>query len=176
MKLDENTESELPSKTRRKLEAQELQDLGEKLTTFNDQKLSKLPLPNDLLSAVKEFQRLPNSHGARRRQLQFIGKKMRKCNFQELLDAIERIERSEHSAPQLVERKPEIEKLTELTRWRDEILSQGDSAIIQAMQSYPDLDRQKLRRLYREFSRAEVSRRAEITLTLTDCLASCIKP
>ena len=73
MKFEPNTELDLPSKTRLKQDATDLQQLGQKLTTYSSAVLRKLPLNEVLISAIEEYNRLPNSHGARRRQLQFIG-------------------------------------------------------------------------------------------------------
>jgi ribosome-associated protein len=65
------------SKTQRKKEAQDLKELGKELTKFTAQQLQSLPLSDKLIAELLEFNRLPNSHGAKKRQLQFIGKLMR---------------------------------------------------------------------------------------------------
>ena len=69
MEEDQFDESD-PSKTQLKKLATELQGLGQQLTTFKTSDLDRLPLSDRLRSAVVEFKRLPNSHGAKRRQLQ----------------------------------------------------------------------------------------------------------
>jgi len=65
-----------PSKTRRKHEMLELQELGVELTSLDDQALRALDLPEALLDAVAQARRI-TKHEARRRQLQYIGKLMR---------------------------------------------------------------------------------------------------
>lgn len=65
------------SKSRRKRDMTALQEMGERLTTLGAAVLKKCDLPEFLAVAIAEYRRLPNSHGARKRQLQYIGKLMR---------------------------------------------------------------------------------------------------
>ena len=69
-----------PSKSELKRTAHAQQALGERLTRLAIRQLKTLELPEALLEALDEFHRLPKSHLARRRQLQFIGKLMRDIN------------------------------------------------------------------------------------------------
>jgi ribosome-associated protein len=74
---EEFTEPEQrPSKTRRKEEMHELQDLGAALVDLSPGQLKRINLPEDLLAAVRDWQRF-TKHEAKRRQLQYIGKLMR---------------------------------------------------------------------------------------------------
>lgn len=66
-----------PSKSQRKRDSNALQELGAKLTGLTPAALKKCALPEAVLDAIKEYKRLPNKHGARNRQMQFIGKVMR---------------------------------------------------------------------------------------------------
>ena len=65
---------EPPSKSQVKRDMIGIQKLGEDLTTLGKKQLDKLPISDSLRAALNEYSRLPNSHEARRRQLQFIGK------------------------------------------------------------------------------------------------------
>lgn len=65
-----------PSKTRRKEAMHELQDLGAALVELSPGQLKRIDLPEEILEAVKDWQRF-TKHEARRRQLQYIGKLMR---------------------------------------------------------------------------------------------------
>jgi len=74
---EEFTEPEQrPSKTRRKEAMHELQDLGAALVELSPGQLKRINLPEDLLAAVRDWQRF-TKHEAKRRQLQYIGKLMR---------------------------------------------------------------------------------------------------
>src|SRR5690606_24999122 len=72
------------SKSVQKRASEALQDLGAQLTDCDPATLEKCDLPTELLAAVQEYKRLPNKHGALRRQLQFIGKLMRKLDDETL--------------------------------------------------------------------------------------------
>lgn len=75
-----------PSKSQRKREATALQDLGEHLVKLTSAQLRRVPLPDDLLSAVRAAQAI-TQRGAHKRQLQLIGKLMRRLDDPET-DAI----------------------------------------------------------------------------------------
>jgi len=64
------------SKTQLKHEMLMLQALGEKLVKLKREQLAKIPLDEQLLTAIYEAQAI-KSRGALRRQLQYIGRLMR---------------------------------------------------------------------------------------------------
>jgi ribosome-associated protein len=65
-----------PSKSQRKRDAYALQALGVQLIALSVVQLARLDLPEALHEAVVAAQRM-RSHGARTRQIQYIGKVMR---------------------------------------------------------------------------------------------------
>jgi ribosomal 50S subunit-associated protein YjgA (DUF615 family) len=65
-----------PSKTQRKRDAHALQALGVQLVALSILQIARLDLPEALHEAVVTAQRM-RSHGARTRQMQYIGKLMR---------------------------------------------------------------------------------------------------
>jgi ribosome-associated protein len=71
-----------PSKSQRKREATALQGLGEHLVKLSSAQLRRVPLPDDLLSAVRAAQAI-TQRGAHKRQLQLIGKLMRRLDDSE---------------------------------------------------------------------------------------------
>jgi ribosome-associated protein len=66
-----------PSKSQRKREANALQALGEQLVKCTPTQLSRIPLPDELLAAVGMAQTI-SQRGGHKRQLQYIGKLMRR--------------------------------------------------------------------------------------------------
>jgi ribosome-associated protein len=76
-----------PSRTARKKASEELQRIGEGLLSQRAGALDELHLPEKLRDAIAEAQRLDN-FGAKRRQLQFIGKLMRGLE-PEVLEAVQ---------------------------------------------------------------------------------------
>mgnify|MGYP000995071094 FL=1 len=79
-------ELEGPSKSQRKRDATALQDLGAQLVKLTSAQLNRIPLPDDLLAAVRAAQAMPQ-RGAHKRQLQYIGKLMRQINDPEPIRA-----------------------------------------------------------------------------------------
>jgi len=78
------------SRTRKKNEDRALKRLGEQLVALPVGQLETMELPDELLTAI-EFARKIRSHGARRRQIQYIGVLMRLIDPQPIETALERI-------------------------------------------------------------------------------------
>ena len=68
-----------PSKSQRKREALALQELGETLVDLKPAQLGKMPLPEELREAVLAARQM-TQRGARKRQLQYIGRLMREID------------------------------------------------------------------------------------------------
>ena len=83
-------DKEYKSRTRKKNEDRALQRLGEQLVALPFGQLETMELPEELLSAI-EFARKIKSHGARRRQIQYIGALMRRIDPKPIETALERI-------------------------------------------------------------------------------------
>ena len=161
MKYKPDTELELPSKTQLKQDATDLQQLGQKLTSYSSAVLRKLSLNGVVISALEEFNRLPNSHGARRRQLQFIGKLMRNLDYDAVMKSIDDLE----SGHLRKKKKPSAAKLL-----CEAILESGDAEINVALEQYPQLNRQTIRQLYREHNRAAETSRDKFKTKLQNYL------
>ena len=142
---NEVQKEELPSRTRLKKEANEMQALGEQLLEFKTTDLNKIPLPDRVRSAIAEYNRLPNSHGARKRQKQYIGKVMRDCDGVEIKKAISALQTPIPARPQ---KRNLIAELVEM------VIENGDEGINRILAEQPVLQRQVLRQLHREFSKA----------------------
>src|SRR5687768_16888864 len=76
-----------PSRTARKNASTELQKTGEALLALRPERLAQLELPERLRDAIVEAKRL-TQFGAKRRQMQFIGKLMRKLD-PDVLEAVD---------------------------------------------------------------------------------------
>jgi ribosome-associated protein len=87
-------DSGVPSRTQRKNESEELQKIGERLSALRMDTIAELSLPEKLEDAIREAKRISN-FGAKRRQVQFIGKLMRQLDRQ-TLDAVNAALRAEH--------------------------------------------------------------------------------
>ncbi|MCY7354932.1 MAG: DUF615 domain-containing protein [Lysobacter sp.] len=131
-----------PSRSEQRRGALEIFELGEKLVALSAVQLSKLPIPDDLLPHIHETQSIP-SHIARKRQLQFLAKQMRRED-DETLDAI----RDALDAGGEASRR-ETAQLHQVEAWRERLLADGDSALTELLAAYPTSDRQHLRQLVR---------------------------
>ena len=83
-------DTDYKSKTRRKNEDKALQRLGEQLVALPFGQLEIMGLPDELLTAIELARRI-KSHGARRRQIQYIGVLMRHIDPQPIETALDRI-------------------------------------------------------------------------------------
>ena len=83
-------DTDYKSRTRKKNEDRALQRLGEQLVALSFGQLEAMELPDELLAAI-ELARKIRSHGARRRQIQYIRALMRHIDRQPIETALERI-------------------------------------------------------------------------------------
>lgn len=127
-----------PSKSQRKRESTALQDLGAELVELSPERLKKIEMPDNLREALREAQRI-TAHGARRRQLQLIGKIMRSVDPAPLQAALDEVKGLSAAA---TARQHRLEKL------RERLLA-DDSAFAELATDYPGADIQKLRQLRR---------------------------
>lgn len=134
-------EYERPSKSELKRQVNELQKLGEQLVDEPRDRVKRVPMPEDVKDAILECQTITN-HEGRRRQLQFVGKKMRGLTEEEV-DVIRRTIDSWKGAS-----KAETAALHALERRREKLLA-DDKALTQLLAEHPELDAQHLRTLIR---------------------------
>ena len=151
------------SKTQRKKDALALQALGDKLTYFSPSQLSKLPLTEAVIAAIGEYNLLPKNHGARKRQLQLIGRLMRSCDYEIVSLAMEQLPRNDAQEPQDLRNSRDLS---------EKILTEGNAEINAAIKEHGNLDRQKLRRLYREYHKGNEAQQQIIRSKLTNYLAN----
>jgi ribosome-associated protein len=132
-----------PSRTRRKLEDQALQDLGEALVVVGEGRLGELDLPERLREAIMQARGI-SKFGALRRQMQYIGRLMREegdaQTIRKRLDAWNGISLDETARLHLIE------------RWRLKLLK-DDKALEELIADYPRADVRQLRTLIRNTRR-----------------------
>lgn len=134
-------EYDRPSKSQLKREMTALQKLGEELLSESRERIKRLPIPEDVRDAILECQSIKN-HEGRRRQLQFVGKKMRGLEEEEVA-AVQRMLDSWRGAS-----KADTAALHALERRRDRLLK-DDDALTELLTEYPQADVQQLRTLIR---------------------------
>lgn len=129
---DEN----LISKTRRKRQAHDLQDLGKALTRLRGDQLARIEMPDDLREAVADC-RAMTKHEAIRRQLQYIGRIMRDMDCAPVAAQLEALHAPSH-------RQTALFHLAE--RWRTDILADPGN-VERFVEEHPAADAKRLRDL-----------------------------
>ena len=130
------------SRSQNRREALEVLALGEKLVDLTPAQLARLPIPEGLLEHIEYTKRI-TSHGARKRQLAFLAKQMRR-EEDETLEAI----RDAMDANSETSRR-EVAIMHRIERWRERLLADGDAALSELLDEHPEADRQELRTLVR---------------------------
>jgi ribosome-associated protein len=129
-------EDDFISKTRRKRQMKDLQDLGAALVQLSKEQLSRIDMPESLREAVMDCRGI-TKHEARRRQMQYIGRIMRDIDAGPIAAQLAEIE-----APS--RRQTALFHVAE--RWRTDLLQQPD-AIARFVKEYPGADPHRLREL-----------------------------
>lgn len=132
-------DNDFVSKSQRKRDMQQLQALGEQLTQLSASQLQKLTLPEELLNAIIEAQQI-KARGAHKRQLQYIGRLMRDIDPQPIRQQLDELQMHSAAASR---------HFHQLEQWRERLLAEGDEAVSQLVQEYPETDIQHLRQLLR---------------------------
>jgi ribosome-associated protein len=134
---DDDGSYERPSKSLRKRQSDDLQQLGEALIELSESELEALPLPEQLRDAVVLARRI-TAHGGLYRQKQYIGKLMRKIDAEPIREALE--------AKQNRERVEAI-RFHRIEQWRDRLLSEGAEGVTALAAEFPHVDSKAIGKL-----------------------------
>ena len=136
-------EDDFISKTRRKREMREVQDLGAALVLLTPEQLARFDLPETLREAIAACRDI-TKHEARRRQMQWIGKLMRHVDPAPIAQQLAGL-----NAPS----RQQTALFHVAEKWRDELVAEP-LAIERFAREFPHADNHKLRALA-EAARAE---------------------
>ena len=128
------------SKSQRKREALAVRSLAAELIAMDVALLRRMPLDDELLGAILEGRRI-HSNIARKRQLQYIAKLLRREDIEPIAAAIDACR---NEARQLTARHHRTEA------WRDRLLARGDEALSELMPLRPELEARTIRQLVRK--------------------------
>ncbi len=149
--FSDNLPEEQLSKTRRKKNMHALQELGETLTTLPPALLAKCNLPAELLQAITEYKRIPDKRGAKKRQMQFIGRVMRDVDAEPILQVLKE---------QGQQAELEKRRFHHLDEVREQLLA-GDQAMLdELIRDFDDFDIQYARALIRQAQKEQVDNKA----------------
>jgi ribosome-associated protein len=131
-----------PSKSQRKRDMHAVQKLGETLVALDAGRLGRIDLPESLRTAIVEAKRI-TAHEGRRRQLQYIGKLMRRVEPEAIQRQLDAVTGDSRAAVALMHR---------CERLRDALIA-DDDALTQLVAEVPQLDVQQLRTTIRSARR-----------------------
>ncbi len=135
---EEAEEFDRPSKSQLKRDMEALQDMGGELIAISPQRLDKLALPDNLRIALRDARRI-TQNGAKRRQLQYIGKLMRNVDVAPIKAMLDEIKGKSDAANA---------RMHQLERWRTQLL-ENEEIVGDIARQYPAADIQQLRQLRR---------------------------
>jgi ribosome-associated protein len=140
---DEDTGEFLSSsRSQQRRDALDVLALAQRLVALDAGTLAKLPIPEYLHPHIADTRRI-TSHIARKRQLAFLAKQMRRED-DATLDAIrDALDAGGEAARQ------ETALLHRAETWRDRLLDESDAALAELLAEHPHADRQRLRQLVR---------------------------
>ena len=136
-------ESKFISKSQRRRDALETKSLASDLINLNAARLAQLPLEENVRDAVEEARQI-RSHVARKRQLQYLAKLLRRSDTAVIRETIESFQ---NEARQLTARQHRVEN------WRDFLVESGDTALGKLLELRREADGQAIRQLIRNVQR-----------------------
>ncbi|MFC4701347.1 ribosome biogenesis factor YjgA [Glaciecola siphonariae] len=137
---EEYSATEFTSKTQLKQASEALKKLGLELVGLTKGEREKMPLDDELDSALEVASKINRKKEGFRRQIQLIGKLLRQRDVAPIRLAIDKL-RNAHTHS--------VKAFHGLERTRDTLIKEGDDAVQALMAEHPQLDRQKLRQLIR---------------------------
>jgi len=135
-----------PSKSQRKRDSHALQALGERLVELAPSALARLDLPPELVEAVVAARKITSREG-RRRQIQYVGKIMRRIDGESVRAQLD-VGDAQHRAETAVMHAAE--------RWRDALIAAPDR-LAEFLDRYPQALSRDLHPMVRAAA-AEVAR------------------
>jgi ribosome-associated protein len=127
------------SKTQRRREALELKSLASRLINLSPARLARVPLDGPLRASIEEARQI-RSNVARKRQLQYVAKLLRRLDPEPIVRIMNDFD---NEARQLNARHHRSED------WRDYLLESGDRALGELIGHRHDVDAQAIRTLIR---------------------------
>jgi len=131
------------SKSQRRRDALELKSLASQLIGLSPSKLAEVPLDDSLREEIERARDI-RSNVARKRQLQFVAKLLRREDPDPIVAALDSFD---NEAGQLTARQHRCEA------WRDRLVEDGDPAVGALLERRRDADAQAIRQLVRNARR-----------------------
>lgn len=128
-------DEEIKSKSQKKRDAVQLQQIGIELSGLSEENLDQIPLPDNLREALRVYRSI-KSNGAKKRQAQLIGKLMRAADSEPIIEAYELI---------LADGSAQTADFHALEVWRERLINEGKDALTDFIEQHQSVDVQILR-------------------------------
>ncbi|WP_105214892.1 ribosome biogenesis factor YjgA [Pseudoalteromonas sp. T1lg22] len=130
------------SKSELKRDAMEYHELGIEIANLSKKQREKLPLSPDLEAAMELADRLKDKKDAYRRHLNYIAKTLRSTtNVEDIHQAMAIITNKNNQKDVII---------NHIEQTRDDLIAQGDAGLNPLLETYPQLERQRMRQLIRQ--------------------------
>ncbi len=140
------------SKTQRKAEMAELQELGIAIAQLPEKLVASFSLSDVLHKAINDYKKIKHKN-ALRRQSQFIGKLMRSENTEAIKQQWELLQEERHR---------ETRQFHLVEQWRDRLIHEGPPALNDFLENYPETSRQQLLQNLRAIAQERTSEKAPV--------------
>ena len=134
-------EEELKSKTQIKNEMLALQALGRKIVELSKSQRARLPLDENMLTALALADKIKGKHDALNRHVQHIGKILREADIEGIHKVLD-ILANKH--------QQETMKFHHLEELRDKLIAGNNDDVEALLSKCPNMERQKLKQLIRQ--------------------------
>lgn len=131
-----------PSRSQLRRDALDIFKLAEALVVLGEAELARVPLAGDLRDEVQRTRTI-TSHIARKRQIQFLAKQLRKLDEEDIAAIRSVLGANRDKAHR------ETAAMHRIETWRERLLDEGDDALAEFIALHPRADRQHLRQLAR---------------------------
>ncbi len=132
-----------PSRSQQRRDALALLALTGRLVELPAARLARLELAEEVREEIDSYRQM-RAHGARKRQLAFIAKKLRQCDNDELASLRAALDGDRHQQGQ------ETAAMHRLEALRAQLLAGDEDALSTFIATHPGVDRQHLRSLLRK--------------------------
>ena len=131
-----------PSRSEQRRAALDVLALAGQLADLSPVQLARLPVPEALLPHIADARRI-TAHVARKRQVAFLAKQMRREDDAALAAIRDALDAGGEAG------RRETALLHRAEAWRERLLAEGDAAFTELLDAHPGADRQALRQLLR---------------------------
>jgi ribosome-associated protein len=136
-------ENDQPSRSARRREALDVLALAKQLVELPPSRVGKLELPDEVRDEIANVRKI-TSHIARKRQLSYLAKLMRRHDEEAFAAARASLANDREAGAREAAATHHLEAL------RERLINDGDAALSELVAAHPDLDRQHLRALIRQ--------------------------